>query len=174
MAYNILIVAIHSQIDYMKLTKLNDMKYKLIKDYPLVKMPCMVQKLASGTYGQILGDQIINGFEPAEIENYPEFWQEVKEPLFVTEDGVEIYDNKEMVYYINCDEFFYVGWQYVCYIDSSKASPYMIFSTREAAEEWIKENKPRFSEKQVLDAISKLASFECTGVFIRLKKELGL
>ena len=130
-------------------------KYKLIKDYPLVKMPCIVHELASGLYGEISEvGVLINEFEPAEIENYPEFWQEVKE-ISVRIDKFKILEE-------------YVNWL---------GKPELIkkFETKEAAEQWIKENKPRFSEKQVLDALDE-ASAE-SGKYIDskvFKKELGL
>lgn len=139
-------------------------KYKLIKEYPY-----------SPEVGIIVSE--LNGYNLCNvIKDYPEFWQEVKEPLFITEDGVRLYDLTERVFGV-CPKG---SWETNYYsgdgipleiLDFSLNKVWKYFSTKGAAEQWIRENKPRFSEKQVLDALyAHLHKSDYDSV----KKELGL
>lgn len=100
-----------------------------------------------------VGHTIENGSD--EIKRWPEYWQEVKEIKVRIDKFKTLEEN--------------VNWV---------GKPELIknFETKEAAEQWIKENKPRFSEKQVLDAIHKATSGTNNLVASKshIKKELGL
>lgn len=116
-------------------------KFKLIKRYP--------------------GDCLEIGFEGSvnfflqrdniNPEFWPEFFEEIKEPLFITEDTVEIYDRSATIYLVNPISFVFRS---IRAFEWDKTR--LIFSSKEAAEKWIDENKPVFSKKQILDAIDKI------------------
>lgn len=78
--------------------------------------------------------------------------EKASEPLFVTEDGKEIFE---------WNEFYYIGddgnlrLTKCLYKGDGNFSKYKTFSTKEAAEKYIKKNKPRFSEQQLLDLINE-------------------
>jgi len=78
--------------------------------------------------------------------------------LFITEDGVEIYDKNEKLfevilstYHLN-ENIPYTACNDVS--DKLKDSyPSLVFSTKEAAQKWIDENKPQYSKKQVINIL---------------------
>lgn len=79
-----------------------------------------------------------------------------KEPLFVTEDGIDIYTG-DVVHWVNSNNI-----SYLYSTNFSKVHPelllkedtmFKIFSTKEAAEKYIDENKPIYSKKQVREAL---------------------
>lgn len=91
-------------------------------------------------------------FDPYEITNNPEFWEEVKEPLFITEDGVEIFEND--IYYI-------VDWNFDISEEKASNSESSIkgcryFSDFDLARKWIDENKPKYSKKDILNIIEEV------------------
>jgi hypothetical protein len=147
-------------------------KYKLIKEYP--KSPKL------GCYIEI--DDSDNGFveltsnEYVKLSDYPDYWQEIKEPLFITEDGINVYDVNEILFKIILEDTTNISWINVSLLKSQIYQTDKVFSTKEAAEKWIKENKPRFSEKQVLGALQKgFYKAKIWAEFVpSFKKELGL
>jgi len=110
------------------------MKYKIIKIFPSALLEYKV------------GDIISENSHPATFAiafKWPEYFEEVKEPLFITEDGINIYD-KDIVWKV--EDFL------VCkFIAYSQYSPYNIrsYSTKEKAEEYILINKPSLSIKDI-------------------------
>lgn len=75
----------------------------------------------------------------------------VEKPIiFTTEDGVSIYENNEVTI-VNTQSFSSHTYTTTSY--SRKVPHILNFSTKEKAEQYIKENKPKFSEKQVKDAL---------------------
>jgi hypothetical protein len=120
--------------------------------------------------------------------DWPEFFEEVKKP---TEDGFKIFKgDKVFVVYLDCT--YPIEPYTISFIlnanDYDGTNPhYKYFSKRENAEKWVKENKPKFSEKQIREAISisherTLATTPNTQYYTdyrnintdRFKKELGL
>ncbi len=89
-----------------------------------------------------------------EVENNPDFWEEIieKEPLFVTEDGVEVFEGQG---YWEVTEKFRHDW-YVANIQGEIGNNKR-FSSKKAAEAWIKENKPVFSRKEIREAIDSIS-----------------
>lgn len=78
--------------------------------------------------------------------------QKSKSPLFTTHDGVDIYEGD---YYYYVYEFKLTGKCKafnVSYVGKDKNKTY--FSTKEKAEQWIEENKPQYSKKEVEDMIA--------------------
>lgn len=101
------------------------------------------------------------------IEKHPEHWQHVcykchenvntcktfgcKQAIFITEDGVDIFKD---------DFFFYINslWL-VCRYKATTLEPLIthpLFSTKKAAENYIKMNKPCLSLKEVFDTMGNL------------------
>ena len=105
--------------------------------------------------------------------------EEIKQPLFVTEDGVELNfgDMIAIVYtYERSNIPAYTHSPLIQLTENLANSThyYKIFSCVEAAEAWIKENKPEFSRKQVLDAINKHYMSDVLRFLHYFKLELGL
>lgn len=109
--------------------------------------PDMIGKIVANV-GNYFGNCNI---EVSRLEKAPEV-------LFVTEDGVEVREG-DTVYWINSN---------ICnYLYSTKFSEFhpailkgetifKIFSTKEAAEKYINENKPIYSKKQIREASNEL------------------
>lgn len=81
----------------------------------------------------------------------------VKQPLFTTEDGVEIFEGNTIVYGVIADKNFIVDFSYfekqaknVSEMCKSPHHTHIIFSTKEAAEDYIVMNKPCLSINDVL------------------------
>jgi hypothetical protein len=121
-------------------------EYKLIKEYPgSPKLGTIIQKKLS-SYEEV---DVYRGFYttiPSLIEKYPEFWEKVvEEPLFTTEDGVEIYEgdkyyavNKYTLQLVNSHAYMTVNkWIIPNYSNGN----WKLFSTEAAAEEYVFKNK---------------------------------
>lgn len=83
--------------------------------------------------------------------DYPDCFEEIKDPLFVTDDGFEIYDPNFLVFGVSKEGFaedFEIPIK-----EAQKYRNWLYFSTQAAAEKWIDENKPVFSKKQIRDKI---------------------
>lgn len=86
-----------------------------------------------------------------------ELAEKASEPLFVTEDGREIFQGDECWQISVLDNFLNskanksTGRKEIIPIPSY----FKYFSTKEAAEKYIEDNKPRFSKKQIEDAFTK-------------------
>lgn len=135
------------------------MKYKLIKEYPnSPKLNSIVEEDSNGIFFKRIGE-LIYLYTKDQIKDYPEFWEEVKEPLFITEDGKSVYVGD--IYYTvfikeDCIETFKVMGKWIAkeldeYTSWSKDCKY--FSSKEAAEKYIEENKPLYSKKQVINIL---------------------
>lgn len=135
------------------------MKYKLVKKYP-----------GSPNIGDTaeldieLGDFRVssNYFQPIpekQIINYPEFWEEVKEPLFVTEDGVAKYFGDDYYYVVEADvrilPFAWASLSHKVDWKCTKTVPLgrKQFHSLEDCEKYISENKPKFSVKDIEEAL---------------------
>lgn len=70
--------------------------------------------------------------------------QDTKEVLFTTEDGKEI-RNGDWAFYVEENN----NWMVVSHSGISEKRPYPYFSTKEAAHDWIVENKPCLSAKEI-------------------------
>jgi len=118
--------------------------------------------------GRVVSDY----YESVNPTRYPDIFQEIKEPIFVTADGVELFDENDKIYCIDFDLstcFFTIKLRELLMTDIKT----VFFSTREAAETYIDQNKPIFSKKQVLDAIKKADNHRYLEIE-HLKNELGL
>lgn len=141
--------------------------YKLIKTYPgsfpLGKL-AYEDKEISGVYNL---DTTYKNKDY--IENHPTHWEQVcpkclnsiptckilnrcGTPLFVTEDKVDVYEN---------DKFFFIASNWKSYLGKAirnhKYSKWLhpIYSTKDAAENYIKMNKPCLSLNDVLSITNK-------------------
>jgi hypothetical protein len=126
-------------------------KYKLSKWYPGLPeewktSPATVTKFYN-VYKLEKGDYF--HLNKSEIEDNPEFWQPVQEPLFVTEDGVEIFD--DMLTYRVMSNYQLFGPGY--YTGEMPGTKY--FSTLESAEKYVRLNKPRYSLRQICDFLNE-------------------
>lgn len=77
-----------------------------------------------------------------------------KQPLFTTEDGVNIFDEKQLVYSVSeCDYELQNHQDYAWVKTRNIKRKYHHFSTKEKAEEYILMNKPCLSLKEVLEIV---------------------
>jgi hypothetical protein len=131
-------------------------KYKLSKWYPGLPVSWKNREVIASNLGHESG-YIVNHdlttciYSPAYIENNPEFWQPVQEPLFVSEDGVEIYEGMKTTVVSKKD--FSTGPD----MDNIGMYPnkFWYFSTLESAEKYVRLNKPRYSLRQVYEYIDE-------------------
>ena len=88
------------------------------------------------------------------------------DPLFVTEDNVEIFEGDTPFLWKVTDDFDIVYDHY----EITEGYKFFIkgrtFSTREAAKKWIDENKPIYSKKEIQEALSKVYLSTTNGTFI--------
>jgi hypothetical protein len=93
--------------------------------------------------------------------------------IFITEDGRETFkeDTLYVVHTLTYDSF-----KTIINDEFLPINDFKYFSSKEFAENYIKENKPKFSEKQILNAIEKykLCPLPNSILFSELKKELGI
>ncbi len=148
------------------------MKYKLIKDSPF----------CNWAIGKIETEN--EWCDLLEHENpcdWPEFFEPIKEPLFRTFDGVEIFDEKYQLIIVLIDK--HNIELSICTHTPEIANRckdsglYLYFSSKESAETWIEQNKPKFSIQQINDAIEKVESFGINSTVMltdSFKKELGI
>jgi len=106
-------------------------------------------------------------------------WQEIvesKNPLFTTEDGVEIFEGTRM-HCINLDLYRYYDETIAANIHMNqsidKSHGIVWFSTKEAAKNYIIENKPCLSYIDILNLCKKRDNFE-TNIKQLIKSKLNL
>lgn len=136
------------------------MKYRVIKSFPSIKKSYKV--------GDIISE---NGHSDMTsiAKDWPEYFEEVKERLFVANDGAEIYKG---------DSYFLVRKDLTIFkeepnhLQYGNPFPCISFSTREAAEKYIDENKPMYSKKQIKEALEKSDNITVSRIeFLRIFKE---
>jgi hypothetical protein len=131
-------------------------QYKLIKEYPTSPPLGTILTLKENGWYQ---SGTSYAHLPESIEIFPEFWKEIKEPLFTTEDGVDVYEGDEYWYIV--DNYTYpkaytpllhcVDWSNPIKPPLGKVQ----FFEGKNALKWIDENKPVYSKKQIIDALDK-------------------
>lgn len=77
----------------------------------------------------------------------------LKQPLFITEDGVEIFNDNTLVYTVSPNNFRLGKW-YVFMGRPYIKNNHKLFSTKEAAKQYVIENKPCLSYNDIKKAIS--------------------
>lgn len=88
--------------------------------------------------------------------------KKVKQPLFTTEDGVEIYEGDKTFWVVNAAES---DWQVKNFIATHDCigENWYCFSTEAAAKEYVKMSKPNLSVRDVLQTLKSI--FEKTGEY---------
>ena len=82
-----------------------------------------------------------------------DFIKHHRKPLFITKDGVDIYEGDEFWFVFKSrfhKPLLKIAQNSLKYIDFDT---YNYFSTKEKAEEWIEENKPKYSKAHIKEAI---------------------
>ena len=88
-------------------------------------------------------------YTAGQVEQQPDWFEEIKdEPILVTEDGKELYDREEY-WIVNIQNWGDIQIGHFISNFPLDKDVYKIFSTRQAAETWIKENKPKWSDKDM-------------------------
>ena len=106
------------------------------------------------------------------IKDWPEYFELIKDPIFVTFDWVSIFENSTPIWRVDCDDFDIDCFRCDEVIMSDR---FIYFSCEKSANEWIAENMPKFSKKQLNDAIDKVLHKTIHPAFINnFKTELGL
>lgn len=122
-------------------------KYKLIKEYPASMSVGTIVKKVSGGY---MSDNLIFFFREY-IENNPEFWEKINEPILRTDDGIDLYQNDT---FWHVDTYFCVN-KGILSMKPGVFKPikgYKHFSTEKAAKDWIDFNKPKYSMNDIINA----------------------
>lgn len=92
----------------------------------------------------------VNGIDSHSTENL----EKVKEPIFVTEDGKEVYEGDKFWFLWNSDNNIWFGsCEPINTYGYTKNPKHILFHSHAAAEKYIDENKPRFSKKQIEEAM---------------------
>jgi len=98
-----------------------------------------------------------------------------KKPIFTTEDGVEIFDGDKMMYLAHRKS--HSSHTNYAKVILSFMDDYFVFSSDNKRSEWIEENKPQYSKKDLLYFVhegrhyhSSVATTEVISEIIRLKK----
>lgn len=136
------------------------MKYRVIKSFPSIKKSYKV--------GDIISE---NGYSDMTsiAKDWPEYFEEVKDKLFTTEDGVDIYKG-DGCFVVNRTTYSAQYGEY--YGDSPRELVY--FANMINAEKWIDENKLIYSKKQIKNALKKISNYYSDSFIIDLMKELKI
>lgn len=150
-------------------------KFKLIKEFPLspVKGTIATFKTMQEEIEGIYDMGAIPNLILTDCTQFPEFWEEVKEPLFVTEDGVEVTNKDTEVKLVNPVTLASVVIKAYQWDGTRK-----VFFFEKNAIKYIDENKPIYSKKQIKNAIEKAIydstlGYELTSTY-HLNLELNL
>lgn len=129
------------------------MSYKLIKEYPGSPEVGTIVSTINDKWTHYFDAISAKDYKKDIVENYPEFWKKLENPLFVTEDGVNIYmDDPYWPVNTVFDTFELRGNSL-----SGQTPEYKYFSTKAKALEYIRMNKPKYSEKNIKNVCNKLA-----------------
>ena len=109
-------------------------------------------------------DRLVFYIDQGDLKNHKytydlDNWRKAKTPLFVTEDGVDVFEN-DRVYLIrnyndpsNMDLYVVNEWKSYLGNKGKPISKHIAFSKKEAAEKYMDENKPRYSKKEIEDIL---------------------
>lgn len=136
-------------------------KYKLIKEYPgspelntIVRRWTKKENSSKILYGT--DNSLSPALEPTIIENYPEFWEEVREKIliFISEEGINVYEGEK--YFAICPDTFEIVESIADY--NSRESDWYKFALKYNAENYVNQNKKEY----------KILSFKGTrGIYLR-------
>lgn len=132
-------------------------RYKIIKGFP---------GLSIYNVGKIITEDYLIF---SDCSKWPEFFEEVKEKLFTTEDGVDIYKG-DSCFAVNRTTYSIQYGDY--YGDFPRELVY--FANMPNAEKWIDENKLIYSKKQIKNALKKISNYYTDSFIIDLMKELKI
>lgn len=113
-------------------------KYRLIREYPgSPELGSIVTlDVQRGDFGYCEENFNFSIFK-AQLENYPEYWQELKEPIFTTDDNVPIYTG-DVFYYVNESNKICM---FPCTTMAPRNKEFVYFSTEKAAEVYVEQQK---------------------------------
>jgi len=83
----------------------------------------------------------------SEVENNPEYWQEIEQTKFMAEDGVEINEG-DVCYAVNKKTYIVVR----CYFGEVSLEKYLYFKNSEAAEKYIQVYNPKYSLNDIVNS----------------------
>lgn len=128
-------------------------KFKLIKCYPgSLPIGTEVNYSEEHKIYNYNGGNFYSELPKHQVENLPEFWKEVKEPVFISDDGVEMFVGD--IYWSNFTDFSDITSQEITDITPrDNTFSFKRFSTKEAALKYIDLNKPKYSKSDVIDAL---------------------
>lgn len=136
-------------------------KYKLIKWYPSLPKNWKIGMIVgmgdrNWGYSPISSIEYNKCLDNNEVENNPEFWEKVESPLFITKDNISKYFGDTYYYIVENDRGIIPhAWEILEGIitwQNPEKSPLgkVNFHDLKKAEQYIKENKPQYSEKDML------------------------
>ncbi len=90
-------------------------------------------------------------FTVEQVENYPEFWEEIKEALFITNDGVEIFEQVRLWTVIKDSLFLFTS------TPTELCEQYIYFAEKENAEKYIIDNEKKYSLNDMVNVVNHWA-----------------
>lgn len=129
-------------------------KYKLIKDFPNSPgLGCILDFSKT----KLIKSKNNGVYDVNDIKKFPSFWEKIEEPLFMTEDGVNIYNGDA---YCCVWEDEHNKFHYIKFIAERMPGKYskknLLFSTEKSASDWIKINESKYSIQNMCDIFYKL------------------
>lgn len=126
------------------------MNYKLIKEHPGSPPLGYITKPHKSLSKDGYPNHYYAGywFEPL---RFPEFWEKVEEPLFVTKDGVELFNPISKVYAVLGDSSI-VTYAVSIIVNENLKSTFkdvIFFSTKERAYKYVERNIKRWSDEDM-------------------------
>lgn len=147
-------------------------QYKLIEEYPgSPKLDTVVELTNICGWGHWYKDFSTNScFQISYVENFNNFWEEIKNPLFITEDSVGIFAG-DIFWFV--DSSFELG-QGKCTNNHTPIKGIKEFSNFDLARKYINQNKPKFSIKQIEDALKTAECSYNQSIQTIFKERLGI
>jgi hypothetical protein len=123
-------------------------KYIHISEYYQKSYMSTSHNIGCATFDKVGEDYYRVTWNINELLRYPHLWEVVKIPLFITDDGCPIYKGEE---YLEVDELFRIN----LHINAQYVNTYPCFKQRQNALEYVRLNKPRYSVKEINNALDR-------------------
>lgn len=150
-------------------------EYKLLKKYPSLPKDWEVgMKVGLGDrnygYSPCAGNYSdCKKLDNSEVENNSEFWEEVKEAILTTFDGVELFkgDNCWFIWLSDPCHGQSINEIYKCKVTPSQKDTFwsptaVFFSSEISAKEYLKQNEKRYSLNDIKETVKKLGCLGTT------------
>jgi hypothetical protein len=99
--------------------------------------------------------------------------------IFTTYDGIDLFDKNDKVFGVFPKDNWQTNYHSgdgipVCYCIRKEDTSWLYFSTKEIAEKYIKQNKPKFSVKDIENALKISQTYDAWKTIEKFKRNLGI